>query len=406
MPNFISDFEASEIIAIVLLMGRSRKATEDQILGRARNLPYFHRCLETGSDFERQTISHLILCISRQLKSDKSKFNANFPHEQHFELRVEPSLGAQRTDNSLLPAWKAKAGAEMAEEEGENEDYEKFFDPEHHDNTDDLEKHYDERKSVHVLPPGTENAILARHYKVDFFSRLPLEIKEKIFRLVLVFPGKLQINSEVLQDEYDDWTSGTTQRTITFNWGYARDGTKRYGERPLEFINKLNIDLYSINYSHWQFDRVINTPITIPHLTKLVIHVKALDPWRWTGVPGAPDHELQLFSNIHDACLPIWRKLPWAASKVKIYTPGYRKIQKWLQNLINMPDNEQAKIYSATHADWKTDRFSSDLIVNGVRKAECRWKKAVLEANTFKDKEGQNLNDIKETNEVEIEDNM
>ncbi|KAI1522108.1 hypothetical protein PtrSN001A_011896, partial [Pyrenophora tritici-repentis] len=205
----------------------------------------------------------------------------------------------------------------------------------------------------------------------------------------------------------------------------------RYGERPLEFINKLNIDLYSINYSHWQFDRVINTPITIPHLTKLVIHVKALDPWRWTGVPGAPDHELQLFSNIHDACLPIWRKLPWAASKVKIYTPGYRKIQKWLQNLINMPDNEQAKIYSATHADWKTDRFSSDLIVNGVRKAECRWKKAVLEANTFKDKEslrgsirdgdswlsnneersdyedkGQNLNDIKETNEVEIEDNM
>ncbi|KAI1523526.1 hypothetical protein PtrSN002B_012023, partial [Pyrenophora tritici-repentis] len=215
------------------------------------------------------------------------------------------------------------------------------------------------------------------------------------------------------------------------SWGYARDGTKRYGERPLEFINKLNIDLYSINYSHWQFDRVINTPITIPHLTKLVIHVKALDPWRWTGVPGAPDHELQLFSNIHDACLPIWRKLPWAASKVKIYTPGYRKIQKWLQNLINMPDNEQAKIYSATHADWKTDRFSSDLIVNGVRKAECRWKKAVLEANTFKDKEslrgsirdgdswlsnneersdyedkGQNLNDIKETNEVEIEDNM
>ncbi|KAI2477755.1 hypothetical protein Ptr902_10917 [Pyrenophora tritici-repentis] len=373
----------------------------------------------------------------------------------------------------------------MAEEEGENEDYEKFFDPEHHDNTDDLEKHYDERKSVHVLPPGTEYAILARHYKVDFFSRLPLEIKEKIFRLVLVFPGKLQINSEVLQDEYDDWTSGTTQRTITFkytlsfkqpifmhpsyqisrdkipglplgplptllsplandclahptyrfleliSWGYARDGTKRYGERPLEFINKLNIDLYSINYSHWQFDRVINIPITIPHLTKLVIHVKALDPWRWTGVPGAPDHELQLFSNIHDACLPIWRKLPWAASKVKIYTPGYRKIQKWLQNLINMPDNEQAKIYSATHADWKTDRFSSDLIVNGVRKAECRWKKAVLEANTFKDKEslrgsirdgdswlsnneersdyedkGQNLNDIKETNEVEIEDNM
>ncbi|CAG5178147.1 uncharacterized protein ALTATR162_LOCUS8556 [Alternaria atra] len=65
------------------------------------------------------------------------------------------------------------------------------------------------------------------------------------------------------------------------SWSRARDGSVRYGVRPLVLMRKINIDMEfwegeNCHYSRqipWHFDRTINTLVAIPHLNKLVINV-------------------------------------------------------------------------------------------------------------------------------------
>ena len=62
------------------------------------------------------------------------------------------------------------------------------------------------------------------------------------------------------------------------------------------------------------------------------------------------------------------------------YVPENRKVEKWLQDLLNMPDNMPAKIGNVTPKDWSTEECPSDLIVQGLQKAEECWMEACRKA--------------------------
>jgi hypothetical protein len=65
-------------------------------------------------------------------------------------------------------------------------------------------------------------------------------------------------------------------------------------------------------------------------------------------------------------------------SKVKVYIPEHRRAHKWLQELINMPDNAPAKLEIGRLSDWRTDECPLGLINGGVEDAEGRMSTAVL----------------------------
>jgi hypothetical protein len=318
-------------------------------------------------------------------------------------------------------------------------------------------------ETVYVLPPGTENLILASLYDLplvqpsiakdphDHISRLPVELKCKIARCVLVFPGKVRVsvstsdNREFKNYDYPDlyfdmmqcttykfflhvkvprflipkgssrgyhgyyWSLekpatllallavkkefyeickpifygenffevldgqhaflqdygsvlGHEQLAHRFlellSWARARDGTPRYGIRPLSLIHKINIDMELCEegggQSSWAFDRIISAIISIPHLNKLVINV------RMSYLETIAEREVNIY--VHPELWPGLRKLPWAAStivaddkqsslKLKLYIPENRRVEKWLQDLIDMPDHEPAKLADVTYED-------------------------------------------------------
>jgi len=179
------------------------------------------------------------------------------------------------------------------------------------------------------------------------------------------------------------------------SWPKAHDGTPRYGPRPLELMRKINVDmeLYPNGCGEipgqyaWHFERIINTLITIPRLQKLVINVRMglLDV---LGNLSPNKEKINPFTS--PEVWPGWRKLPWAASAIpvengedgksaaglKVFVPENRNVEKWLQNLIDMPDEAPAKIIYVIPEDWSTAECPSVLITQGLQKAEQRWRKA------------------------------
>jgi hypothetical protein len=56
-------YTARELIAIMLVMGESRKATEAEIIKRARNLPFLCRVLAEGTTEEKEGVETLLVGI-------------------------------------------------------------------------------------------------------------------------------------------------------------------------------------------------------------------------------------------------------------------------------------------------------------------------------------------------------
>jgi len=175
----------------------------------------------------------------------------------------------------------------------------------------------------------------------------------------------------------------------------ARDGTPRYGPRPTNLMRKVNVDMEIYfpesdpygSQEPWHFQRIINALITMPHLQKLVINVGMLFMNSLREYMEIDD-SVKLF--IQPEVWPGWRKLPWAASAMpveteegdqsatglKVFVPEYRKVEQWVQNLIDMPDRTPAKIFHVIPEDWCTEECPSGLITQGLQKAEKRWRKA------------------------------
>ncbi|KAH6877984.1 hypothetical protein BKA58DRAFT_451959 [Alternaria rosae] len=200
----------------------------------------------------------------------------------------------------------------------------------------------------------------------------------------------------------------------------AHDGTPRYGPRPLEFMRNINVDMELFpndcgdvpGQYPWHFERIMNSLITIPRLRKLVINVRMsfLDALREIS----PDEKtVNPFTS--PEVWPGWRKLPWAASAIpvengkdrksaaglKVFVPENRKVEKWLQNLIDMPDNSPAKIVHVISEDWSTEECPSVLITQGLLKAEQRWLKACKNDTVMEGEEESIEHGTDDTEEVE-----
>jgi hypothetical protein len=203
---------------------------------------------------------------------------------------------------------------------------------------------------------------------------------------------------EVLDDSRDhrirDWLEDDSCAgpQLTHRWlelmgaASSRDKCPRYGETPLTLLRTLNIDLWPYKGEYfaqtdWHFERIVNALLPVPGLRKLVINVRvtALE-MLGTGDSLVEDHP-QIW--------PGFCKLPWGASmvdaalerhgsKVKVYIPEHRRAQKWLQELIDMPDNAPAKLKIGRLSDWHTDECPPGLINGGVEDAEGRMSTAIL----------------------------
>jgi hypothetical protein len=199
-------FTAREIITIILVMQKTRKATEDQILDRAKSFPYVRRVILDGSVAQQENVVQLLTDITELLRDARLKFDVDFPPEGYTELSAEPKSKAQGNNSNMWLAWRTRAGAETAEEERDplteggipcipysNCDYHQHLS----DWDDEFDEEYYCRQSncdqkpepVYVLPPGAENAILGHLYhhkesstlattasqqsKTDYLSKLP-----------------------------------------------------------------------------------------------------------------------------------------------------------------------------------------------------------------------------------------
>jgi hypothetical protein len=499
----------AQIIAAILMMDKSRKATRAQIFERISNLPYIKHGgrLKKGSDHDYLSLN-ICMDVQDYLLKEGSLYEVKFPLEVYDQLGPEPKTKGRREDSTIRSAWGVDVGAEMVEEEKDPEgevrynwDYgtDKNWGRSWHGLADrEMNRRHrvgtgrsDPDYFVYTLPPGMENDIFAPFYDAhrtnlnanldigssgtahDHFSALPAELKIRIARLVLVFPTKLAIAATKHEDA---WSMGMSPYEIMklstykfssvvkvpksmidtdiriaehstshywemeppstmlallsvskgmheigkpifygenyfevrdgqtryhnfvvgnlryddqlayrflelMSWSEARDGTPRYGSRPLELIRKINVDMeldttcdpHFGGQPPWHFERIVNALVTIPRLGKLVIDVRMA----FLETLDLP-RKKRVNPYIHPELWPGWRKLPWAdsTSGLKVFVPENRKVEKWLQNLIDMPDNTPAKIGDVTPEDWSTAECPSALIVQGLEKAEKRWMEA------------------------------
>jgi hypothetical protein len=108
---------AREMITIILIMRESRKATKAQITERARNLSYLRRMFAEGTAEERKDVKDLLSDMAEVLDNAPSTFEVKFPPDGYAELRAEPRLSARKQNTDIWHAWRDKVGAEMAEDE-------------------------------------------------------------------------------------------------------------------------------------------------------------------------------------------------------------------------------------------------------------------------------------------------
>jgi hypothetical protein len=531
----IAGGKTQEMIAVILMMNKSRKATKAEILQSATKLPYIQRALLQSKTTEKAHAAQLLSDIKGYLDEERFRYEVKFPPGDYTKLRPEPGLQARKDDKEMWAAWALEVGTEMAEEENDpkgemryNWDYGMPLSQWGDAFDDEMNQRAGSGtgpvESVHILPSGMENVIFASFYPKQpqdndatlvttpssnpckSFSALPAEIKTRIARFVLVFPGKLGTSAEITRrtNRADDWVQGRTnfdlmeRYTFKFSahvkvpkfmvpmdaatkfirsvddgtpqaardlcyywsleppammlsllevnkemhdigkcvfygenyfeikdayknphgfstgdpmcndpqahrflelmsWSKARDGTSRYGRRPLELMRKINVDMQFGYFEDGEppgqdprdFERIVDTLIAASCLKKLVINVRmsCLDMW-------LKDEPVNQY--LHPELWPGWRKLPWAASAIslettklsssvpglKVFVPENRKAEKWLQDLIDMPDRMRAKIGDVTPQDWSTGEFSSKLITDGLLQAEQRWMKACKEADT------------------------
>jgi hypothetical protein len=73
--------------------------------------------------------------------------------------------------------------------------------------------------------------------------------------------------------------------------------------------------------------------------------------------------------------------------KLKVYIPENRKVEKWLQDFIDMPDHEPAKLAIASCEDWPTGDCLSKMIAEGLRAANHQYTRASHLANDIRKQE-------------------
>jgi hypothetical protein len=233
-------------IAVTLLRYKSRGATKTQILVDVRKLPCIERMQSSGTRPEQEIANELLEAISKYLDEELLNFDVNFPPEDYRELRPQPRLGQCKMGSTAMDRWMAKIGLEMKEEQHDPDNEVRY----HYDFgflfdwAEQFDDEYDQRRTrgtrltpyVFVLSPSQENVILRPWYQslcevrnmpqslgrlpngvelnttsdaepsrsltprpADFCS-LPNELKLRILRLILLFPGKLRVTSEVTDD--------------------------------------------------------------------------------------------------------------------------------------------------------------------------------------------------------------
>ena len=158
-----------------------------------------------------------------------------------------------------------------------------------------------------------------------------------------------------------------------------RDGSLRYDEPPLQLIRKLNVDLGALYYGNgfvsiqtaWHFDRIINALISMPRLEKLVINVRvSFLRDEYEGLYG--------FLYARPELWPGLRKLPWARSKPRVFIPEHRAAQRWLQALIDSPDDDKSKIALVSNEDWNTNQSPPGMITDALGEACQRHIDALM----------------------------
>lgn len=65
-------------------------------------------------------------------------------------------------------------------------------------------------------------------------------------------------------------------------------------------------------------------------------------------------------------------------SKVEVFIPEHRVAQKWLQDLINMSDDDPEKLRHTRKTSWCTDECPPGMIHDGVEDAQECQSKAML----------------------------
>lgn len=214
-----------EMIAVMLMMDKSRQATKAEILHRASHMPYMQQALLQNGTGQEAHAKQLLEDIGAYFREERAQFEVMFPPEDYRELRAAPKARAQTSNKDALSVWALKVGAEIAEEEKDPEG-EVRHNYDYGVNVDDwcyaAEEILDRLESgsgpvmcVHTLPPGMENVAFASFHRIqpaddtntniqragpprDRLSALPAELKSKITRLV--FPSKLSIAASTYND--------------------------------------------------------------------------------------------------------------------------------------------------------------------------------------------------------------
>jgi hypothetical protein len=214
-------FEPNEVIAIALLTVPAREATELEILDVFRSLPSCRRIQGNGTAKERAAVEQVVAGLKSCLAENKYNFDVDFPPDGYRELRRKPGDSDKRAQDR----WHAKVGLEMAEEEDSSSpryqcDYGNLDADYYQDFVHEYYMHRLEEGSltsyVYVLPPGQENIIFASRYRdlseadcpalprcavsPATFGDLPMELKQRILRYVLVLPGKVRVTASADDD--------------------------------------------------------------------------------------------------------------------------------------------------------------------------------------------------------------
>ncbi|KAF2818801.1 hypothetical protein CC86DRAFT_413689 [Ophiobolus disseminans] len=126
---------------------------------------------------------------------------------------------------------------------------------------------------------------------------------------------------------------------------------------------------YDFAQTAWHFDRIINAMLSMPHLEKVVINVcmsclEAVDP-------GHDDF------YIRPDLWPSPNKLAWGRLKPRVFIPEHRAAERWLQALIDSPNNDLAKVGLVLDEDWCTNESPVGMITDALQEAGRRYADAM-----------------------------
>ena len=177
-----------------------------------------------------------------------------------------------------------------------------------------------------------------------------------------------QIFFEV-RDEEREWIS--IGGKIAHRWlglmskSHSLDGVVPYAMPPLTMIRKLNIDLW--DFKHDDYCRsTFNAVMSMPNLEKLVIDTQMteLDRLKYDT------------KKVHLCTTPqFWPglcKLLLMKCKLRVFIPEHRGAQRWLQDMIDRPDDDVEKVEAGASTDWNMGKSPSTMVSLAVKDAVVR----------------------------------